>query len=98
MAWFAERYAPGADPADPLLSPLRIDDLTGLPPATVLTAECDVLRDEGEHYARRLADAGVPVEARRFDGAIHGFFGLPGLFDQAAEARQYIADRLREHL
>ncbi|MFI7420034.1 alpha/beta hydrolase [Nonomuraea sp. NPDC049684] len=98
MAWFAERYASGADPADPLLSPLRIADLTGLPPATVLTAECDVLRDEGEHYARRLADAGVPVEARRFDGAIHGFFGLPGLFDQAAEARQYIADRLREHL
>ncbi|MEU5866010.1 MULTISPECIES: alpha/beta hydrolase [unclassified Nonomuraea] len=98
MAWFAERYASGADPADPLLSPLRIADLTGLPPATVLTAECDVLRDEGEHYARRLADAGVPVEARRFDGAVHGFFGLPGLFDQATEARQYIADRLREHL
>ncbi|MEV4393273.1 alpha/beta hydrolase [Nonomuraea sp. NPDC049607] len=98
MAWFAERYASGADPADPLLSPLRIADLTGLPPATILTAECDVLRDEGEHYARRLADAGVPVEARRFDGAVHGFFGLPGLFDQATEARQYIADRLREHL
>ncbi|MFI6922609.1 alpha/beta hydrolase [Nonomuraea spiralis] len=98
MAWFAARYAPGADPADPLLSPLRLPDLTGLPPATVLTAEYDVLRDEGEHYARRLADAGVPVEARRFDGAVHGFFGLPGLFDQAAEARQYIAERLREHL
>jgi acetyl esterase len=96
MAWFARQYAPGVDPADPRLSPLRLPDVAGLPPATVVTAECDVLRDEAEHYARRLAQAGVPAGLRRFDGAIHGFFGLPGLFDQAAEARDYVAARLRE--
>ncbi|MEV4114354.1 alpha/beta hydrolase [Nonomuraea sp. NPDC049695] len=96
MAWFVQQYAPGADPEDPRLSPLRLPDVTGLAPATVVTAECDVLRDEGERYAYRLADAGVPAELRRFDGAVHGFFVLPGLFDQALEAREYVAERLRE--
>ncbi|TMR13545.1 alpha/beta hydrolase [Nonomuraea turkmeniaca] len=96
MAWFARQYAEGVDPADPLLSPLRLPDVTGLAPATVVTAEYDVLRDEGERYADRLAQAGVPVEALRFDGAVHSFFVLPGLFDQAAEAREYVARRLRE--
>ncbi|WP_043616988.1 alpha/beta hydrolase [Nonomuraea candida] len=98
MAWYAGQYAAGADPADPRLSPARLPDLSGLPPATVVTAECDVLRDEGERYAARLAEAGVPVELRRFDGALHGFYVLPGLFDQAIEAREYLAQRLREFL
>ncbi|MGW0809638.1 alpha/beta hydrolase [Nonomuraea sp. NPDC002799] len=96
LTWFARQYAPGADPADPRLSPLRLADVAGLAPATVVTAEYDILRDEGERYARRLAQAGVPAESRRFDGALHGFFGLPGLFDQAVEARDYVAGRLRE--
>lgn len=98
MAWFARQYADGADPADPRLSPLRLPDMSGLAPATVVTAEYDVLRDEGERYARRLADAGVPAELRRFDGAVHSFFVLPGLFDQAAQARDYVAARLKEAL
>ena len=98
MAWFARQYAAGADPADPRLSPLRLPDVSGLAPATVVTAECDVLRDEGERYARRLAEAGVPAEIRRFEGAVHAFFVLPGLFDQAVEARDYVAERLRESL
>ncbi|MFI6538153.1 alpha/beta hydrolase [Nonomuraea sp. NPDC050547] len=98
MAWFFAQYAPGADPADPRLSPLRLDSCEGLAPATVVTAGCDVLRDEGERYAERLAKAGVAVESRRFDGAVHSFFGLPGLFDQAIEAREYVAERLREDL
>lgn len=98
MAWFAEQYAAGADPSDPRLSPLRLPDMSGLAPATVVTAEYDVLRDEGERYARRLADAGVPAELRRFDGAVHSFFVLPGLFDQAAQARDYVAARLKEAL
>ncbi|MEV0587538.1 alpha/beta hydrolase [Nonomuraea sp. NPDC050310] len=98
MAWFAEQYAPGAGPADPRLSPLRLPSCAGLPSATVVTAGCDVLRDEGEAYGRRLAEAGVPVETRRFDGAVHSFFGLPGLFDQAVEAREYVAARLKEFL
>ncbi|UBU17739.1 alpha/beta hydrolase [Nonomuraea gerenzanensis] len=98
MAWFARQYAPQADPADPRLSPLRLPDVSGLAPATVVTAGCDVLRDEGERYAARLAEAGVPVDVRRFDGAVHSFYVLPGLFDQAIEAREYVAERLREHL
>jgi acetyl esterase len=98
MAWFVRQYAAGVDRADPRLSPLRLPSVAGLAPATVLTAGCDVLRDEGERYGERLAEAGVPVEVRRFDGAVHGFFGLPRLFDQAGEAREYVAERLRESL
>ncbi|WP_049563299.1 alpha/beta hydrolase [Nonomuraea sp. SBT364] len=98
MDWYVRQYAGDADRADPRLSPLRLASAEGLPPATVVTAGCDVLRDEGERYGRRLAEAGVPVEVKRFDGAVHGFFGLPRLFDQAAEARDYVAGRLREFL
>ncbi|MFD8533478.1 alpha/beta hydrolase [Streptosporangium canum] len=94
MAWFIEQY--GGDPADPRLAPLRLADKTGLAPATVITAEYDPLCDEGEAYAAQLAAAGVPVELRRYGGAIHGFFGLPGFFDQAVEAREYAALRLKE--
>lgn len=65
--------ASGADPADPLVSPLKRADLSGLPKALVVTAEHDPLRDEGEEYARRLQAAGVPTRLRRYDGATHGF-------------------------
>jgi acetyl esterase len=63
----------GADPADPLVSPLKREDLRGLPPAFIVTAEHDPLRDEAEQYGQRLAEAGVPVTVRRYDGAGHGF-------------------------
>ena len=63
----------GADPADPLVSPIRRADLTGLPPALIVTAEHDPLRDEGELYGRRLADAGVDTTVSRYAGAGHGF-------------------------
>jgi acetyl esterase len=63
----------GADPVDPLVSPIKRPDLTGLPPALIVTAEHDPLRDEGELYGRRLADAGVDATVRRYDGAGHGF-------------------------
>jgi acetyl esterase len=77
MLWFWGHYAP--DPAqrcEPLASPLRVENLEGLPPAVVLTAEHDVLRDEGEAYANRLSDAGVPVDLKRYAGQTHGFFSL----------------------
>jgi acetyl esterase len=63
----------GADPADPLVSPIKRADLTGLPPALIITAEHDPLRDEGELYGQRLQSAGVPARVSRYHGATHGF-------------------------
>jgi acetyl esterase len=63
----------GADPANPLVSPLKRTNLAGLPPALIVTAECDPLRDEGELYGHNLAQAGVPATVRRYASAGHGF-------------------------
>jgi acetyl esterase len=98
MAYFARSYADGHDPTDPLLSPIRAADLRGLPPATIVTAEYDPLRDENEAYARMLQAAGVPVVLRRFDGQLHPFHVLGGLIDDAIVARKWIGERLRAAL
>src|SRR6185436_20376852 len=74
MDWFRESYLPDdAAALDPRASPLLAPDLRGLPPAVVLTCGFDVLRDEGEAYARRLEEAGVQVALRRSADLIHGF-------------------------
>jgi len=72
-----------ANARNPHTAPLEITDLSRLPPAMVITAEFDPLRDEGEEYGERLRQAGVPTAIRRYDGMIHGFFGLTGILDKA---------------
>jgi acetyl esterase len=75
--WAWDHYLPESSRRmEPDASPLRTQDLSGLPPAVVLTAEHDVLRDEGEAYAERLQQANVPTDFRRYTGQIHGFFTL----------------------
>lgn len=85
-------FASGADPSDPRVSPMKRSEFSGLPQALVITAEFDPLRDEGEVYASRLTDAGVPTTVHRYAGATHGFVQyfswLPeyaGVFDEVGE-------------
>jgi acetyl esterase len=84
----------GADPADPLVSPIKRADLAGLPPALIITAEHDPLRDEGELYAQRLREAGVDATVSRYPGAGHGFiqhfFWIPEYARVFDETRDFL--------
>jgi acetyl esterase len=99
MEWFRSLYLSGVSEADdPRASPIASPDLSGLPPALIVAAGCDVLRDEGKVYADRLAAAGVPVEYRCFDGTIHAFMSFAGAIPIGLEALSFVASRLRSTL
>ncbi len=97
MQWFWKCYVDSeADMLHPYASPLKAEDLSGLPAALVITAELDPLRDEGESYARRLQEAGVPTSLTRYDGMIHAFIRRTDIFDQAHAAQREVCRRLRQ--
>lgn len=99
MKWFWNHYLSNEqDGQHPYASPMLAADLGGLPPALVLTAEFDPLCDEGEVYADRLREAGVPVEAKRYAGMVHGFILQTGAYDQGRKAVEHAVCALREAL
>lgn len=96
MEWFWECYLRvEEDGRQPYASPLRAESFAGLPAALVITAEYDPLRDEGEAYAARLRDAGVPVTLTRYEGMIHAFFRRTAEFDKASAAMQEVSNALK---
>jgi acetyl esterase len=91
MAWFARHYLrTPSDAEDWRASPLKAASFAGVAPAVVVTAECDVLHDDGESYAAALRAAAVPVEYREYPGMIHGFLGMVPLVDDAMNAQRQI--------
>jgi acetyl esterase len=96
MEWFCNHYLEQReDGTAPYASPLLCDDLGGLPPAHIITAEFDVLRDEAEAYARRLKEAGNDVTCVRYNGMIHGFLTMDGILDKANGSLTELANVLR---
>lgn len=96
LQWHQDNYLPSPEQrTDPLVSPLEHADLRGLPPALVLTAQCDPLHAQGELYAQALHGAGVTVEHRQWRGMVHGFFQLPSVFAEGAEAIHVAGAALR---
>jgi acetyl esterase len=100
MVWFWGHYVGDGDRTDPRVSPVHApaEALAGLPPALVVTAEFDPLRDEGEAYARRLADAGVAVTTSRYDGVIHGFVSMADMIPEGRAAVAEVGEALRRAL
>jgi acetyl esterase len=91
MIWFRDHYLRSRHDADDWrASPIRAASLAGVAPAIVITAECDVLHDDGERYAEALRRAGVPVEYAEFPGMIHAFFGMVPVVDDAMKAQRTV--------
>ena len=96
MMWFAKYYTPNeADRSNPYASPLLATDFSGLPPATIITAQIDPLRSDGEDYANKLKGAGISVVYKNFDGVTHEFFGMTAVVDEAKQALDLGAGGLR---
>lgn len=100
MDWFMDHFLDGAGvgDTDPRVSPLRADDLSGLPPALVVTAGFDPLRDEGRLYAEALRDAGTPVDYREYGTVVHGFANFFPLGGDSATATADVISAIRAHL
>lgn len=95
--WFYQHYfEPDSDIDNWLASPLNAEDLSELPAAFVLSAGFDPLQDENKAYADKLVQAGVPVKYSHYEGMLHGFIAMPGLFDKAREALSECAAELRK--
>ncbi len=98
MVWFWDQYSDESDRRNPYASPILADSLRDLPPALVMTAEYDVLRDEGEAYGERLKIDGVEAETVRFDGFIHGFFAETKTIPDTRRAMARACEMLRKYL
>ena len=99
MKWFWGHYLGETNPVDASLARvLHIEDLTGLPPATVITAQYDPLKDEGDAYAKRLAEAGIATDHQVADGMIHGFFGMTPAVPDAMKWVNHAGANLRKAL
>ncbi len=99
MEWFWGHYLHDKrDGENPYASPARSRDLRGLPPADVVTAEYDPLRDEGESYAEQLKKAGTQVTLKRYAGVVHGFVSLAAAIDQGKTAIRELAERMNASL
>lgn len=97
MRWYRDNYLAEPTQRDhPWVSPLERANLGGLPPALIVTAQCDPLRPQGELYAQALASAGVEVRHRQWPGTLHGFFVLPHVFAEGAEAVELAGTELRQ--
>ena len=97
MVWFRDHYLRSrADAGDWRASPIKAPSLAGVAPAIIITAECDVLHDDGQAYGEALRGAGVPVEYREYPGMIHAFFGMVPVVDDAMNAQRAVWAAFRQ--
>ena len=97
MEWYWNHYLSGsADASNPYAAPAQAKSLAGQPPALVITAEFDPLRDEGEAYGKRLSEVGVETTTTRYDGVIHGFFNMNAVVDKSQQAVDEASAALRK--